>query len=1046
MKINGFGKRFLSLLLAMVALVGLLSVGAMAEGTAPSVTLKVQNVQRDGNTVTADVVVAETVSAEYGIAAGEFTVVVPDGLTLTSIQSNVYRSSNPDGIEGLNAASNVATCYFGFFINILEYDAWLGGGKLATLTFTVKDGAYGDQVIGIKNPALGTSGSSGSSGVEVDENSRLPMNTPTSGTLSLPSVTLTFDANGHGTAPEAKEMAVNTVPEEPSPAPTATGYTFGGWYTDEGCTDGAKFDFTEPLKEDATVYAKWTAKTTKITLGVDGGTLPEESAANQTFTYDSEYTLPRPTKTGFRFNGWKTSDGTTIDQAGTWNREDAELTLKAEWIPKGDVPVKLDEQTYTYDGEQKSFMLESTDGSALPAGISVQYSEKGKNSFSTSAPSAVGEYDVKLSREDDDEYKALEETSTLVIEKATVELPTLKTNSFEYNGTSYTVELSESSTVYSLNASSATDKGEYWAKVTINESVRDNYKWASLEGRDDVRAVVDDPYSIELKYTITPKKITAPTADTTSFTYDGNPKTYDLALGDGMGFATDSADRTQTDAGTYTIKVELTDKVNTTWSDGSTADKEYTFTIKKAELELPELTSNSFEWTGTAPSVTLKPVTDSDKYALEASSVTATDKGSYYAKVTINESARANYKWAGMAEDVVTVELPYTITAMKITPPTAADKSYTFNETELTFEFSGFDDEHCQVVNKSNKQTNAGNYTVTVALKDKDNTTWSDGTTVDKTYSFVIEKADQAAPTGLTTVDETIYKKGDGKLMGLDKALMEYRLKDSTAEFVQPARDEITLPAGTYEVRYAEDQNHNASPVTEVTVAEGRRLSVTFDTGAGSDVDSQNDLGYKDPVAKPDPAPTYPGFTLVGWYKDEEYKVDWDFATDRVEADTDLYAKWELSIGIEGDARFTEGKAPAEGVKIIVGKGLDQTDTQTLELKKVTVAGKKLDDENYTVAYGEDGLTITLKQDYLNTLGVDEYEIGVVVDSEHLGEGRNLAVTLTVDPEPTEAGKPAGKPGKAVKTGDSSDLLLWSILSLGAGAGLVCIGKKRREN
>lgn len=35
------------------------------------------------------------------------------------------------------------------------------------------------------------------------------------------------------------------------------GYTFGGFYTDEACTDGNEFDFDTPITEDITIYAKW---------------------------------------------------------------------------------------------------------------------------------------------------------------------------------------------------------------------------------------------------------------------------------------------------------------------------------------------------------------------------------------------------------------------------------------------------------------------------------------------------------------------------------------------------------------------------------------------------------------------------------------------------------------------------------------------------------------------------------------------------------------------------------------------------------------------
>ena len=46
----------------------------------------------------------------------------------------------------------------------------------------------------------------------------------------------------------------------PPAEPTADGYQFKGWYTQEN--DGELFDFTLPIKEDVTVYAHWSVKPT----------------------------------------------------------------------------------------------------------------------------------------------------------------------------------------------------------------------------------------------------------------------------------------------------------------------------------------------------------------------------------------------------------------------------------------------------------------------------------------------------------------------------------------------------------------------------------------------------------------------------------------------------------------------------------------------------------------------------------------------------------------------------------------------------------------
>lgn len=68
-------------------------------------------------------------------------------------------------------------------------------------------------------------------------------------------VTLTFDANGHGTAPAAETVAKGTAATAPSD-PEAEGYTFGGWYEEAACTNA--FSFATVLNANKTVYAKWT--------------------------------------------------------------------------------------------------------------------------------------------------------------------------------------------------------------------------------------------------------------------------------------------------------------------------------------------------------------------------------------------------------------------------------------------------------------------------------------------------------------------------------------------------------------------------------------------------------------------------------------------------------------------------------------------------------------------------------------------------------------------------------------------------------------------
>ena len=68
--------------------------------------------------------------------------------------------------------------------------------------------------------------------------------------------TVTFNANGHGTAPASQTVVSGGKATEPT-APTAAGFTFGGWYKESSCTNAWNFS-TDTVTSDKTLYAKWT--------------------------------------------------------------------------------------------------------------------------------------------------------------------------------------------------------------------------------------------------------------------------------------------------------------------------------------------------------------------------------------------------------------------------------------------------------------------------------------------------------------------------------------------------------------------------------------------------------------------------------------------------------------------------------------------------------------------------------------------------------------------------------------------------------------------
>lgn len=69
----------------------------------------------------------------------------------------------------------------------------------------------------------------------------------------IPLHTVTFNSNGGSDVPE--QIRANAAATKPDSR--RAGYTLVGWYTDEACT--AAYDFTQPVTDSVTLYAKWEA-------------------------------------------------------------------------------------------------------------------------------------------------------------------------------------------------------------------------------------------------------------------------------------------------------------------------------------------------------------------------------------------------------------------------------------------------------------------------------------------------------------------------------------------------------------------------------------------------------------------------------------------------------------------------------------------------------------------------------------------------------------------------------------------------------------------
>ncbi|WP_181567192.1 leucine-rich repeat protein [Faecalibacterium prausnitzii] len=106
----------------------------------------------------------------------------------------------------------------------------------------------------------------------------------------------------HGDPPTSQNVKYNGTATDPGKL-SEEGYTFGGWYADENRT--IEFDFTQPIKSNTPVYAKWTAKDYEVSFVTEHSDAPTSQNVpyNGTATYPGELTAD-----GYTFIGWYTDD------------------------------------------------------------------------------------------------------------------------------------------------------------------------------------------------------------------------------------------------------------------------------------------------------------------------------------------------------------------------------------------------------------------------------------------------------------------------------------------------------------------------------------------------------------------------------------------------------------------------------------------------------------------------------------------------------------------------------------------------------------------
>lgn len=204
-------------------------------------------------------------------------------------------------------------------------------------------------------------------------------------TEDLASYTVSFNMQGHGSAISDQDVESGGTVEEPSD-PSATGYTFGGWYKEAGCTNEWDFD-DDKVTEETILYAKWTAKTYTAADNLDKNGGDSHGQYTATYYNTSIVVNTPPARSGYTIEGYYKEVGCTnkiaasagalvastsyTDGSSHWTNDGNE-TLYTNWTPNP--------YTITFNGNKGSRSGTVTN---IQATVTVTYDNDNFNISST---------------------------------------------------------------------------------------------------------------------------------------------------------------------------------------------------------------------------------------------------------------------------------------------------------------------------------------------------------------------------------------------------------------------------------------------------------------------------------------------------------------------------------------------------------------------------------------------------------------------------------------------------------------------------------------
>ena len=338
--------------------------------------------------------------------------------------------------------------------------------------------------------------------------------------------------------------------------------------------------------------------------------------------------------------------------------------------------------------------------------------------------------------------------------KATLEKPII-TETYTYNGEEQTANVEHFDT-NSMNISGniEIDAGDYVVTISLKDST--NYQWSDGSVTD-----------IELDWKINTKKIETVWGITTTFVYNGKEQAPTVKASSGVnGEVINVVRTTAINVGTYTSVASIE---SVTGGRGKTTNytlinntKQFTITNEKivgsvkitgtnqygstltAETEVnPEDATLTYQWyshteNSTEGGIPIEGATERE-YTVGDGLI-----GKYiYVVVTAEKENYGKISFADITDDETNGSK--TVTKISLQKPTV-NGTYTYNGKDQTLSVNNYDVNQMNI--SGNIAADAGDYTATVTLKDKNNYQWSDGTVTNIVLNWKINAKEVAVIWG----------------------------------------------------------------------------------------------------------------------------------------------------------------------------------------------------------------------------------------------------------------------------------------------------------